>query len=577
MIVLGLNYKHGDASACIIKNGKMLFAVEEERFTKIKNCSQFPINSIKFCLSSSNTKIEDVDFITTNSDPKYNFFNKLIFFTKNIFNKNLFKYITSSLYKKNYLKFQIKLFFGDSFSGKILNIPHHLSHALSTLFFLDTCSDSLVFSFDGSGDFSTIETFLVKQNKFDLIDKNTFPHSLGFYYMAFTQYLGFLNFGDEYKVMGLSAYGNPIYVDKIKKHLIKCEYPLKLNLKYFNLPEISYYTHRPKVNLLFNDTFIKLFGKPRADSSDTDVDQIYKDYAASMQKVFEDIVFKHLNFYKEKYNPKKIYITGGCAFNGLLVGKIIESKLFENVNVGPNPGDAGGAVGSAFYPLIKKNIKIQSLHNFPFSGPKYSNEFIQKNLINQIRDDKNFKISFYEEDNKLSIDVAKKIKDEKLIFWFQDGMEWGPRALGNRSILADPTAENIKEILNSSIKKRELFRPFAPMILEHYAKDYFYMNGHNSKFMNIVFKAKDITKKNFLGVVHHDNTSRVQTVNRIDNKKIFDLLSNFYKVTGSPMLINTSLNIQTPISMSPIDAFNCFIESSVKTLIVNNWIIEKKN
>lgn len=575
MIVLGLNYKHGDASACIVKDGKLLFAAEEERFTKIKNCSQFPINAIKFCLTSSNTKIEDIDYITTNSDPKYNLLNKIIFFLKNIFNKNLFKFVLNSLYKKNYLKLQIELFFGDNFSGKILNVPHHLSHALSTLFFLDNSSNSLVFSFDGSGDFSTIESFLVNKDTFNLVDKNLFPHSLGFYYMAFTQYCGFLNFGDEYKVMGLSALGNPIYADKIKKHLIKSEYPLKLNLKYFNIPKISYHTHRPKVNLLFNDNFIKLFGKRRTENDDNNVTQIYKDYAASMQKVFEDIVFRYLNFYKEKYNPKKIYITGGCALNGLLVGKIIESKIFENVIIGPNPSDAGGAVGSAFYPLIKNNIEIQSSHNLPFSGPEYTDDFIQKNLIDKIKDDKNFKISFYEDVKKLNIDAAQKIKDEKIIFWYQGGMEWGPRALGNRSILANPLKTNIKDILNSSIKKRELFRPFAPIVLKNFAKDYFHMHEHDSKYMNVVFKAKDITAQKFSSIVHEDGTSRVQTLDVSDNKKLYNLLIEFHKITGSPMLINTSLNIQNPIAMNPLDAFNFFLEADIKSIFLNNWSIEK--
>ena len=343
MIVLGLNYKHGDASACIVKNGKLLFAAEEERFTKIKNCSQFPINAIKFCLTSSGIEIKEVDHIAINSDPKYNFINKVSFFLKNIFNINLFKFIFKSLYKKNYLKLQIKLFFENNFLGTIINVPHHLSHALSTVFFLENNTNALVFSFDGSGDFSTIESFLVRNNKIDLIEKNVFPHSLGFYYMAFTQFLGFLEFGDEYKVMGLSAFGNPIYKDKIKNNLIKSEYPLRLNLKYFNIPEITYYTHRPKVNLLFNKEFIKLFGQPRRNNDDQKMDQIYKDYAASMQKVFEEIVFKYLINYKKKYNLKKIYLTGGCALNGLLIGKIIESNLFESVNIGPNPGDAGGA------------------------------------------------------------------------------------------------------------------------------------------------------------------------------------------------------------------------------------------
>lgn len=575
MIVLGLNYKHGDASACIVKNGKLLFAAEEERFTKIKNCSQFPINAIKFCLTSSGIEIKEVDHIAINSDPKYNFINKVSFFLKNIFNINLFKFIFKSLYKKNYLKLQIKLFFENNFLGTIINVPHHLSHALSTVFFLENNTNALVFSFDGSGDFSTIESFLVRNNKIDLIEKNVFPHSLGFYYMAFTQFLGFLEFGDEYKVMGLSAFGNPIYKDKIKNNLIKSEYPLRLNLKYFNIPEITYYTHRPKVNLLFNKEFIKLFGQPRRNNDDQKMDQIYKDYAASMQKVFEEIVFKYLINYKKKYNLKKIYLTGGCALNGLLIGKIIESNLFESVNIGPNPGDAGGAVGAAFYPFIKKEIQIENVHNLPFSGPAYTNDFIKKNLINNIKNKNDYKISFYEDDRKLSIQVAEKINEEKIIFWFQDGMEWGPRALGNRSILADPTLKDIKDVLNLSIKKRELFRPFAPIVLEDYAQDYFYMNGCSSKFMNIVFRCKNITIKKFPGIVHYDHTSRVQTVNKNDNQKIFNLLNDFHAISGSPILINTSLNIKGPIAMSPTDAFNYYIESGVKTLVLNNWIIEK--
>ena len=576
MIVLGLNFKHGDASACIVKDGKLLFAAEEERFAKIKNCSQFPINAIKFCLESSNIKIEDLDYIVTNSDSKYNFKNKIIFFLKNIFSKNLYKYILNSFFKKNYLKLQIKLFFEDKFSGKILNAPHHLSHALSTLFFLEHNPSSLVFSFDGSGDFSTMETYLVNEKKFYLVDKTLFPHSLGFYYMSFTQFLGFANFGDEYKIMGLSAYGNPIYADRIKKNIIKSEYPFRLNLKYFNIPEVSYYTQAPSVNQLFNKNFIKLFGQPRTIKNDQNINQIYKDYACSMQKVFEDIVFKHLKEYKKKYNPKKIYLTGGCALNGLLVGKIVQSKLFDSVNIGPNPGDAGGALGAAFYPFYKNNKLLKTSQNYPFSGPAYSNDFVKKNLIDQIKDKNHYQISFYEENKKLSIYAAKKIKEEKIIFWFQDGMEWGPRALGNRSILADPTDPTIKKTLNLKIKKRESFRPFASIILEDYADDYFYMHGHKSKFMNIVFKARNITIKKFPGIVHFDNTSRVQTVGKEDNKKIFDLLENFNDISGSPILINTSLNIQGPIAMSPIDAFNFFIDSDVKTLFLNNWVIEKK-
>ena len=573
MIILGINWRHGDAAACIVIDGKLSSAVEEERFTKIKNCSHFPINSIKYCLSSNNLTIDDIDYITVNSQTKYNSLGKLIFIFKNLFNKFIYKNIKLSLFIKKEIRYQFYYYFNKDIKDKIIYVPHHLAHAYSTLFFLEDNQNSLIFSFDGSGDFSTIELYLVNQTKIKLLEKNYFPHSLGFYYMAFTQFLGFKNYGDEYKVMGLSALGSPIYADKIKKYLIKNEYPLRLNFKYFNIPEVTYFKHRPNVELLFNKQFIDIFGEPRS-SKEENIKQIYKDYAASMQQVFEDIVFGYLNKFQKQFNSKKIYLTGGCALNGMLAGKIVESKLFNEIRMNPNPGDAGGALGSAFYQAIENKCVIDKNQNIPYSGPSYTNSFIKKNIINKIIDNKKFNIEFCEKDEDLSLNIAKKIKEHKIVFWHQDGMEWGPRALGNRSILADPTDINIKNILNSKIKKRELFRPFAPVVLKNYSDDYFYMHEQDSKYMNIVFKAKENTIQKFPGVVHDDLTSRVQTIEITDNKKLYNLITEFNKLTACPMLINTSLNINAPISMSPMDSFNFFLISEIEVLILNNWIIK---
>jgi carbamoyltransferase len=575
MIILGINYKHGDASACLIKDGKLCSAVEEERFTKIKNCSHFPINSIQYCLTENNISIDDVNYITINSNSTYNFLAKIIFTFKNINNGLFFDYFSSIFDKNQSAKFLFRLYFEKNLKDKIIYIPHHLSHVYSTLFFLEDTKNSLIFSFDGSGDFSTIEVYLINQKKIKLLEKNYFPHSLGFYYMAFTQYLGFKNYGDEYKVMGLSGTGLPIYADKIKKILLKSEYPFRLNLKYFNIPKVSYSTHQPKVQDLYNDFFIREFGEPRK-QDEKNIEQIHKDYAASMQKVFEDVVFVYLRKFQKQYNSKKLYLTGGCALNSVLAGKIVQSKLFNEVSIGPNPGDAGGALGSAFYHLVKNNLKIDNIHNIPFSGPSYKDSFIKKHIIDKIINDKKYKVSFYEKDEDLTLDVAKIIKKQKVIFWYQDNAEWGPRALGNRSILADPTENNIKELINTSIKKRELFRPFAPVVLKSFANDYFHMHGQDSKYMNIVFKAKDITIQKCPGVVHEDGTSRVQTIEVIDNKKLYDLINEFKKITGHPILINTSLNINGPMAMNPIDAFNFFSDTDVKSIILNNWLIETK-
>lgn len=574
MIVLGLNFRHGDASASLIKDGKILTAVEEERFVKIKNCSQFPINSIKYCLVKNNISIDQVDLITTNFNSSYNFKEKIFYVIKNFYNLKIIKQIFKRNNRKTIINEELELFFGKNLSEKIKYIPHHLSHVLSTFYLEGRRKNSLVYSFDGSGDFSTIESYIINNKSIKMIDKSNFPNSLGFFYTTFTQFLGFPNYGDEYKVMGLAAYGKPIYANKIKKNLIKKIFPLKLNLKYFNYPQVSYYTLQPIIKNIFNKNFIELFGKPIKDNN-FNIKQIYKDIAASVQKVFEDIVLFQLKEYKKKYNLKDVYLTGGCANNSLLVGKIVQSKLFNKVHIGQSSGDAGGAIGSAFYPFIKKGITIKTNKELSFRGPSFNNNFIKKNLVDKIEDKNKYKITLIKNNNKLINHVVKKLIKEKIIFWFQNGMEFGPRALGNRSILADPRKKNIIKIINSKVKNRELFRPLAPVVLKDYAKKYFYMFDHESKYMNIVFKAKDITKKKLPSIVHKDQTSRVQTIAKSENIRLFSLIKKFHNFTKTPMLINTSLNLNEPIIMNPHNAFYMFNQTNIKTLVLNNWVIEK--
>jgi carbamoyltransferase len=577
MIVLGLNINHGDASACIFKNGTLICAVEEERFTRVKSCSHFPINAIKCCISRANILFEEVDYVTYNSKFSYNIIHKIIFFFQHsIKNFNYFFIFLGSLLKRKKIYKELKFYFGKKSKFKIIPVPHHVSHIFSAIDFTQSNKKSLVFSFDGSGDFSTLETYLVNDNNIKLLDKNYFPNSFGFLYTAFTQYLGFTDYGDEYKVMGLSAYGNPLYCEKILK-LLKSSEPFKLNMKYFNIPKINYLSGKPVIEKLYNHKFIEIFGKERSISENEDfIDQIYKDYAASIQKVLEDIVISYLSKLKKKNEIKKLFLTGGCALNGLLASKIVESKIFEDVKIGPNPGDAGGAIGSVLKFLWDQNLKSNLINTYPFVGTFYDNRYIEKHIINNIKKNNNYRIKFYKDFNDVASRAAVLIKEKKIIFWFQDGMEWGPRALGNRSILGDPSNKNIKDILNKKIKKRESFRPFAPAIMKEFANDYFYMQGLESPFMNIIFKAKENTKHLFPGVVHIDGTSRVQTVSEKENKKFYKLINEFYKITNCPILINTSLNINGPIAESPSDAFNFFLESGAKCIVLNNWIIELK-
>jgi carbamoyltransferase len=576
MIVLGLNINHGDTSACLIKNGTLIAAVEQERFVRIKHSSDFPFEAIKFCLKAAGIDIDDVNYIAVNSNFKYNFTNKFFFLLKNFYKINFITNRAESILSKKKLKNILEILFKKKIKAKCMFIPHHLAHAFSTLFFLKKNKNSIIFSFDGSGDFSTIESFLISDDKLQLINKNIFPHSLGLFYTAFTQFAGFPKYGDEYKFMGLAGYGKPIYYDLIHKAIIN-KYPFKLNMDCFNLPKVHYSLNVPQTNKFFSDKFFN-FLKSELNLETISYDhQTIKDLASSVQKLFEDCVLINLEDLKKKYNSHRLYLTGGCAFNSLLVAKIIESRMFKEVNVNPNPGDAGGAVGSAFYVCFKENIKIEPEQEIRFTGPSFSKEEIKIEVIDKILIDKNFSVHYIENFEDLCKKAAEIIKLDGLIFWFQDKMEWGPRALGNRSLLADPSKSNISRFLNQTIKRRELFRPFAPVVMEEFADRYFNMYGHLSPNMNIVFQAKQETIEKYKAVVHVDNTSRVQTVSKKNNYKLHTLLKEFYKINECPMLINTSFNVNEPIVMTPTHAFNTFQKTTIKSLVLGNWLIQRNN
>jgi carbamoyltransferase len=577
MIILGLNLIHGDSAACLIKDGKLIAAVEEERFDRIKHSSEFPINSINFCLKAGNINIQNVNIITVNSKSTYNLFNKIFFTLRNIIKLwPLFFRRLSITHQKNNIKKKISHFFKVPIKAKFIFVPHHLAHAYSTLFFLEDNNNSIIFSFDGSGDFSTTEVYLVKTNKIKLIKKYLFPNSLGLFYTSLSQLVGFKNYGDEYKFMGLAAYGKPIYYKKLKKLIISFD-PFKLDMSFFNLPVINYSNSFPQINKLYNSKLENMFYKKKLVFEQSYNNQVCKDIAASTQKIFEEIVINLLINLKKKYNSEKLYLTGGCAFNSLLVGKIIQHKIFDYVFVEPNPGDAGGAVGGAFYACKKEKIKIKHEKSGAYLGPQFSNKEIEKKIISNILNNNQYKINFYENFNRLSRIAAKLIKRDGVIYWFQDKMEWGPRALGNRSILADPRKKNIKKFINNKVKDRELFRPFAVSILQEYANSNFYMNEHISPNMNIVFKARNEIKKKYSDIVHADGSTRIQTVSEKDNKKFYNLIKDFNNLTGCPMLINTSLNIDEPIILSPEQAWSMYIKTEVKSLIINNWLIQKNN
>jgi carbamoyltransferase len=565
MNILGLNIFHSDSSACVIKNGVIIAASEEERFNRIKHYAGFPINSAMFCLEQANLKITDIDFVAINSDKYYNLNNRLLYILKNFFNILLYSKFKSFFKKSNLKKYVLKnLNISDFAKFKIVNVSHHLSHA-SSIVNLFSKPSGVSLSVDGSGDFSTLEAYQITNGKFKLIDKEIFPNSLGFFYQAFTQFLGFPNYGDEYKVMGLSAYGEPVYVDRVYKLFNKKNF-FSIKLKYFNVRQ-NFFPN------LYTKKIEYLFGKPRKE--DEPIIKVHKDIAASVQKVFEDTIINKLNKLYAKFPSENLFFSGGCAFNSLAAGKITKNTNFKNIFISSNSGDAGGALGAAIYVAKKydKFINDNDLLN-PFLGINFSNNYISKN-IKSLADKKNFKSFFFTDEKKFFDFVSDEIIKKKIIGWFQGRSEWGPRALGNRSILADPRIKNIKDIINTKIKKREEFRPFAPSILSEFSKEYFNFDMQESNLMAFVVEAKQIAKETISACVHVDGTSRIQTVNIKFNEKFYKLIYSFYNKTGIPVLLNTSLNINEPICNTPEDAWNLFCDSELETLVLENWVFKK--
>jgi carbamoyltransferase len=573
MYILGLNINHADTSAAIFKNNNLIAAVEEERFARVKHYSQFPFNSIKYCLSEAKINMSQINFVTINSNPLKSIFKKIyyIFLNPKSINVGL-----SSLknYEKKFsiIKLLNNVDQNNPFNGKIKYFDHHLSHLNSSS---NNFESSVNVSIDGFGDFSSCSWGLKKNNIIEIDDKIYFPHSLGIFYQAITQYLGFKNYGDEYKVMGLAPYGEPNYVEEISKLInYKNNCNFELNLKYFTHHKKKIFfidnNGNPIFKNLYSKELIKLIGLER--QKNEEVSQKHKDVAKSTQLVFEKILFNLLNDIYKKYKIKNLDLSGGCAMNSAANGKITQNTPFENVYVSSNPGDAGGAIGSAVC-LISNKLKSNQINGAtPYLGNQYTNHEIEK-IINKLNLGNKFSIKKIEDDLIFKT-VANLITQSLVIGWFQGRMEWGPRALGNRSILSDPRNPKMREILNLKIKRRESFRPFAPAILHEEMHKWFELTKavpHMSEVYSIIESKRSLIP----AVTHIDGTGRVQTVNTLDNIRFYNLIKEFKIQSGVPILLNTSFNENEPIVQSPEQAISCFTRTNMDILVLENWIISR--
>jgi len=578
MIILGINSYHPDSSAALMIDGKLVAACEEERFTRIKHFSGFPSNAIRCCLDIAEIKLDSVDYIVVPRDPTARAINKIIYGMRipTLALKRIFAW------KKTFsLKTQLSRArdLGNlSSRTKIFGVEHHYAHIASS-YFLSGYDSAFVFSADALGDFASTMWSRGEGNTMCIIGEVAFPHSLGFYYTAVTQYLGFLNFGDEYKVMGLAPYGEDTFKEEFERILPLKENIFELNLKYFRhhkeYVDMSFNDRYPVVETIYSPYLEKRLGKRRM--SDEPIQKRHKDIAFSLQQRLENVVVHMINKLSPK-NMSKLCLAGGVAHNSALNGRLFERTPFKEIYVPPAPGDSGLAIGAAmwfWHSVLNKDNK-QAITQ-AYWGPGFDGEAINKEI--EINMEHFYGAGCVVEKIKNENDLCKKaaleISKGKIVGWFQGRMELGPRALGNRSILADPRREDMRDILNNRIKQREPFRPFAPSILEEHIEDYFECI-QPSPFMSFVFQITN-NKRNIIPAVCHVNgTARLQTVNQVDNPLYWNLIQEFNDLTGVPILLNTSLNENEPIVCSPREAINCFLRTKMDMLFIGLNVIRFK-
>lgn len=551
--IIGISALFHDAACCILKDGKLIAAAEEERFTRIKADPSMPGNAFKYCLAEAGLSLPDIDCVAYYEDPV----------------KKLARQLWSGVlgnspdlirsHSPRRVEWQIREQLG--YEGEIKYIDHHLSHAASSFCF-SGYEEAAILTVDGVGEWATTAYGTGTKNKVGLFEEVQFPDSLGLLYSTITSYLGFEVNEGEYKVMGLAPYGKPVYVDKVRQLLEMAEEgQYRLNMKYFGFL---------KGHCMYTEDIADLFGElPR--KKDSLITQFHQDIAKSLQVVLEEVLLeKSIHLYK-KTGMENLCMAGGVALNCVANGQILKKGPFKRLFVQPAANDAGGALGAAAMAHIAITNNLPSIEKLShvYLGPSYSSGKVQKLLRST-----SLKFSDFQNDpHELLRVTAEKIADGKVIGWFQGKMEFGPRSLGTRSILADPRDPDMRDRINSMVKKRENFRPFAPAVLDFAVKEHFDLD-HDSPYM--LETCQVISGLDLPAITHVDRSARVQTVHKATNRKFFDLLEEFYRQTGCPILLNTSFNVKgEPIVCSPEDAIKCFITTNIDCLVIEDFIIDR--
>ncbi|PYU31023.1 MAG: carbamoyltransferase [Acidobacteria bacterium] len=578
MYILGINAYHGNASAAIVCDGRLVAAVEEERFNRVKYAAGFPAAAIRYCLAEAGITLDDVDHIAIPRNPWARLGTKLLYAVRMPrFARERVRVLArfTSLPEALEQAFDVD---PQRIRARYHRVEHHLAHLAST-FFVSPFEQAAVLSADGLGDFASTMWATGEGNRLRVHGAVAFPHSLGMYYTAITQYLGFWKFGDEYKVMGLAAYGEPAYLEEFRRILqSNAALGFRLNLAYFSHhhtgPDMTWREadKTPQLGRIFSPYLEERLGPTRA--PDQPVEQRHRNAAATMQACLEEVLFDLLTTLQRRTGHRALCLAGGVAFNCAANGKIFDRTPFDQVYVQPAAGDAGLAVGAAYYVYhhVLGHPRTFVMEH-PYWGPAYSQQQIRAALERSSIASSEFQVTELPEE-QLAKETAKEIAGGKIVGWFQGRAEWGPRALGNRSILADPRRAEMKDILNRRIKHREVFRPFAPSILEEATGEYF-EKAYPSPFMALAYAVRPEKRKEIPAPTHVDGTGRLQTVSRSVNPRYWRLIREFANLTGVPVVLNTSFNENEPIVCQPEEAIECFLRTKMNTLVLGNTIVRK--
>ena len=580
MIIVGLNAFHADSAAAILRDGRLIAAVEEERFRRVKHWAGFPTKALEYCLNEARVTLSEVQHVAFNQNSRTNFGRKVWYLLSSRPNPRLvFNRLRNRRARSALPSFLNREFPGEKIQAQFHGVGHHLAH-LSSAFHVSPFDEAAVVSIDGFGDFLSAEWGAGAGSEITSMGRVFFPHSLGIFYQAITQYLGFYNYGDEYKVMGLAPYGRPTFLEEMNRIVQTVpDGGYNLNMDFFRHQRDDLADQwdggSPVVGQLFSSELEALLGPRRA--PDEPIDDRHRDIARSAQAMYEICFFHLLNVLHERTRLYDVALAGGCAMNSVANGKIRRMTPFRRVYVQAAAGDAGGAIGSAFAVWHELGGKRRFVMNHAYWGPAFDADNIAGMLSRAHPElvEAGCTIEKISDEITLCNLAAGAIARGQVVGWFQGRLEWGPRALGNRSIVCDPRRPDMKALLNAKIKRRESFRPFAPSIVEEAVKEWF-EEDDSVPFMMQVFQIREDKRALIPAVTHVDGSGRLQTVSRSANPRYHLLIERFRALTGIPMVLNTSFNENEPVVCTPEEAMLCFLRTKMDVLVIENFIISRQ-